>query len=106
MSDNDRLATPRRNGPAVVCFPSSDHGFRNHVGTVLASLTETAVPVTAERLAAEIAKVYPHAIVHEKDELARFGPDRVFYVYRDSEGVGPAPVPWRRGELFRRPGTS
>ena len=59
-------------------------------------MTQAGEPVTAERLALEIARVYPDVIVHEKDELARFGPDRVFYVYRDSQGVGPAPVAWQR----------
>jgi hypothetical protein len=91
-SDSFDLADSARPSVAA-CFPSSDVRFRNHVRSVLSALTESGVSLTAERLRLEIAKTYPEVIIHEKHEMAGFGFDRVYYAYRDRDGVGPAPGP-------------
>jgi hypothetical protein len=94
MSADDSFVLADSTRPSVaVCFPSSDVRFRNHVRSVLSDLTDAGVPLTAERLRLEIAKAYPEAIIHEKHEMAGFGFDRVYYAYRDRDGVGPAPGP-------------
>ncbi|MFL5777787.1 MAG: hypothetical protein ACJ761_02485 [Chloroflexota bacterium] len=76
----------RREGPRIVCYPTSDPDFTIDVRAAIARSTlriregERLIAEVRERLRAH----YPNVVIHRKEPLAKLGPeDETWYVYRD-----------------------
>jgi PAS domain S-box-containing protein len=76
-------------------FPKADRVFARYVRDVLADVSASA---TQKELEHRIRAVYPRVVIRAREPLGGFGPEPVWYVYRDGR-----PVTQQAGRWWEQP---